>query len=92
MDGNEKRSFVEQGDPTEIFWKKVPDALCEGETLLYVVHSYVSSFRSTIDDQTQTAKSIDKKEPWKQIKENAEKDGLKEFADALAFIDGILIE
>lgn len=92
MDNNERRDFVEKGNPIEIFWNRVSDSLCDGEILLHVVHTLISSFRSTIDDQTQTAKSIDEKASWKQIKNSAEKDGLDEFAEALKFIDGILID
>lgn len=92
MDNNERRDSVEKDNPVEVFWSRVSDAICDEEILLYVAHTLLSSFRSTIDDQTQTAKSIDEKASWKQIKGCAEKDGLDEFAEALKFIDGMLVD
>lgn len=91
MESNERRSFIEKTNPAELFWSRISDSLCDGEILLHVVHTYVNSYRSIIEDHTLTAKSIDEKKPWKSIKESAEKDGFSEFAEAVAFIDGILI-
>ena len=90
MDNNERREFIEKSSPVEVFWSRVSDAICDEEILLYLAHTFIDSFRSTIDDQTHTARSIDEKSSWKQIKNSAEKDGLNEFAEAITFIDGML--
>lgn len=85
-----RREFVEESEPVKIFWSRVSDAICDEDILLYVAHTLINSFRSTIDDQSHTAKSIDEKLSWNQIKISAEKDGLVEFAEAVKFIDGML--
>ena len=90
MKSNEKRDFVEKKNPTEIFWSHISDALCDGEILLHVIHTYINSYRSSIDDHSQTAIAIDEKKSWKEIKDCAEKEGLVEFSEALTFIDGVL--
>ncbi len=90
MDFSARKKLVETDNPTEKFWKEVPAAIHDGQSLYYVVDSYIDAIRQTIDDSSQTAKFIDSKESWQVIKNSAQAEGLISFAEAVEFIDSVL--
>ncbi|KMP11275.1 hypothetical protein UR09_03785 [Candidatus Nitromaritima sp. SCGC AAA799-A02] len=92
MDYSANKNPVGEGNPTEKFWRMVPDAIHDEQSLFFAVDSYLTDFRITIDDNTETARSIDNKESWGKIKSNAKKEGYNSFAEAIEFIDSIWVD
>ena len=72
-------------NPIHDFWRNISDCLMEEGSFLYAKVKLIHQFRKTIEDSTETAKSIDRKDSRHQIAEYAEKEGFKEFAKAIRF-------